>query len=159
MPSGIEHIHQYIDEREKLDYMLTRDEDVLFRWLGERDFLVERDGHYNPRSTLKGDFISRGKRIFEKHAKPIESIVSFHWRQMRQSGLLGEMKDIYAVLLGVLLGRKVYYALAVVISAIMAKRLNSQLIKEPDTEDLSLAMRRQILEDMAEDNARKAAER
>ena len=129
MPLGIEHIHQYIDEKEKLDYMLTREEDVLFRWLGERDFLVERDGYYNPRIILKKDFLSRGKKIFKKYTEPIKSRICPHWRQMRESGLFGDIKDIYAAVLGVLLAQEVYYALAVVISAIIARRGLDRLCK------------------------------
>lgn len=41
---------------------------------------------------------------------------------MRESGLFDDIKEIYATVLGMLIGQEVHYALAVVISAIVARR-------------------------------------
>ena len=72
MSIGVDNPQQYTDEREKLDYFLKTEEDVLFRWLGKRAFLIERDGYYNPRIILEMDFLSRGKEIFRKYIELVK---------------------------------------------------------------------------------------
>ena len=122
MSIGVDNPQQYTDEREKLDYFLKTEEDVLFRWLGKRAFLIERDGYYNPRIILEMDFLSRGKEIFRKYIELVKAKICPHWKQMRESGFFSDMKDIYSAVLGALLGQNVHYALAVIIANIVARR-------------------------------------
>lgn len=56
--------HQYTDKREKLEYFLKTEEDVLFQWLGIRAFQIGEYGHYDPQIILKKDFLERGKKTF-----------------------------------------------------------------------------------------------
>jgi len=114
--------YQYVDVGEKPDFMLKMEEDVLYRQLGLRAFLIERDGYYNPNILLKMDFFSIGKKNFQKYIKLVKSKICPHWKHMQESGLFGDMKDIYYAVIGILIGLDVPRALAVVIAAIVARR-------------------------------------
>jgi len=47
---------QYVDD-ERPDFILHLEEDALYRKLGLRVFLIERDGYYDPRIFLAMDFL------------------------------------------------------------------------------------------------------
>ena len=117
-----EDTHQYTDEREKLDFMLKMEEDVLFRLLGQRAFTIEKIGYYDPHRVFEIDFLSRGKETFKKYIELVKSKICPHWKQMQESGDFNDTKDIIIIVLGALLGKDVHYALAIVIAAIVARR-------------------------------------
>ena len=58
---------QYIDDWENPEYILRFDVDAIFARLGLRDFLIQRDGYFNPRLILEMDWRSRGKEVYKKH--------------------------------------------------------------------------------------------
>lgn len=76
MSIGVGSPHQYIDTREKLDRLLKTDEDVLFRWLGLRDFQIEQYGYYDPNKIFEIDFLNRGIETFKKYVEIVKS--KFH---------------------------------------------------------------------------------
>ncbi|MDH5266283.1 MAG: hypothetical protein OEW62_01240 [Candidatus Bathyarchaeota archaeon] len=114
--------HEYVDETERPEFILKMEEDVLYRWLGKRAFLIERDGYYDPRIIIKMDFFERGKKNFQKYVKLVKSKICPRWEHMKKSGLFKDMEAVYLTVLGVLIGQDVPRALAVVIAAIIARR-------------------------------------
>lgn len=114
--------HQYVDNSEKPDFILNLEEDVLYRRLGLRAFLIERDGYYDPRILLKEDFFDIGKERFHKYIKLVKSKICPHWKHMRKSELFDDAEAVYYAVLGALIGQDVPRALGVVIAAIVARR-------------------------------------
>jgi len=47
---------QYVDIRDSPDYILKKDEEVIYRWLGLRAFKIEQHGYHDPNLLLKRDW-------------------------------------------------------------------------------------------------------
>jgi hypothetical protein len=115
---------------ENPEFILGLSEEELFRRLGEVDFQLEKYGDYNPHRIFEIYFVDRGHTVFHKYADLVKSKVCPLYESMRKSGVLDTAEKVYFFVLGFLIARDVYGAIAAGVAAVIAKQGLYSLCKE-----------------------------
>lgn len=122
--------NEYVDDREKPEFLLKLSDEGLFMRLGFVSFQLEQYRHYDPNLILKADFGEKGKAVFQKYASLVKSKICKFYNSMKESGVLDTTEKVYFFILGILMGVNVHRAIAGCVAAIIAKQGLHSLCKE-----------------------------
>ena len=126
----------YIDKRERTEYFLkSYDEDMLLRRLGNISFQIETRGSYDPNLIFEIDFEidfkTIGETAFKKYSGLIKAKICASYKSMKESGILDTTDSIHLFILGYLMGKDVQRAIALCVSALIAKQGLYIFCKQP----------------------------
>jgi hypothetical protein len=121
---------QYVDDKEKPEFMLNLSDEGLFMRLGLVSFQIEEYGFYDPNVILKMDWSDKGREVYKKYASIVKSRICKFYNSMKESGVLDTTEKVYFFILGFLMGVDVQRAIAGCVAALIAKQGLDTLCKE-----------------------------